>query len=152
MRNFVLYAQEIGTSGTNLAKLVNFQHFDAMCLCSKLIPYVVLFKVWNQKSFVCGKNFTHCTNFMKVMPETLLQYLVHFIFIFIYLGTVAPSVHENCFSGGRGINVFRLQRFDFSRKGGKSWCMFNIKFKVIPKLWSTRRYSPLPIVSFSYRY
>ena len=27
---------------------------------------------------------------------------VSFHFIFIYLGTVAPSVHENCFSGGRG--------------------------------------------------
>lgn len=26
----------------------------------------------------------------------------HFILIFIYLGTVVPSVHESCFSGGRG--------------------------------------------------
>ena len=25
-----------------------------------------------------------------------------FHFIFTYLGTIAPSVHENCFSGGRG--------------------------------------------------
>ena len=30
------------------------------------------------------------------------QTLPHSISIFIYLGTVAPSVHENCFSGGRG--------------------------------------------------
>ena len=29
-------------------------------------------------------------------------------FIFIYLGTVPPSVHENCFSGGRGIPVLQL--------------------------------------------
>ena len=69
-------------------------------------------------------------------------------FIFIYLGTVAPSVHENCFSGGRGTNVTTL-RFDSSLKGGKRWCLFNIKFKAIPKLRSTKRYSPLPIVSFS---
>ena len=68
---------------------------------------------------------------------------------FIYLGTVAPSVPKDCFSGGRGINVLRLQRFDSSLKGGKGWCLFNIKFKVIPNLWSTKRYSPLPIVSFS---
>ena len=58
----------------------------------------------------------------------------------MYLGTVAPSVHENWFSGGRGTNVFRLKRFDSSLKGGKSWCLFNIKFKVIPKLWSTKRF------------
>ena len=69
-------------------------------------------------------------------------------FIFIYLGTVAPSVHENCFSGGRGTNVTSL-RFDSSLKGGKRWCLFNIKFKSIPKLRSTKRYSPLPIVRFS---
>ena len=69
-------------------------------------------------------------------------------FIFIYSGTVAPSVHENCFSGGRGTNVTSL-RFDSSLKGGKRWCLFNIKFKAIPKLRSTKRYSSLPIVSFS---
>ena len=34
--------------------------------------------------------------------------VVFISFIFIYLGTVAPSVHDNCFSGGRGTNVFRL--------------------------------------------
>ena len=27
-----------------------------------------------------------------------MQFVFHFFFIFIYLGTVAPSVHENCFS------------------------------------------------------
>ena len=26
-------------------------------------------------------------------------------YIFIYLGTVAPSFHENCFSGGRDKNI-----------------------------------------------
>ena len=62
-----------------------------------------------------------------------------FHFIFIYLGKVAPSVHENCFSGGRGTNVTSL-RFDSSLKGGKRWCLFNIKFKSIPKLRSTKRY------------
>ena len=80
-----------------------------------------------------------------------MQRCISFHFIFIYLGTVAPSVHENCFSGGRGTNVTTL-RFDSSLKGGKRSCLFNIKFKAIPKLRSTKRYSPLPIVSFSQRY
>ena len=75
-------------------------------------------------------------------------HFISFHFIFIYLGTVAPSVYENCFSGGRGTNVTSL-RFDSSLKGGKKWCLFNIKFKAIPKLRSTKRYSSLPIVSFS---
>ena len=34
-----------------------------------------------------------------------LPFSFHFIF-FIYLGTVAPSVQENCFSGGRDLEVF----------------------------------------------
>ena len=29
-----------------------------------------------------------------------VAFIHSFHFIFIYLGTVAPSVHENCFSGG----------------------------------------------------
>ena len=38
-----------------------------------------------------------CVAFMHLTRKIVF----HFYFIFIYLGTVAPSVHENCFSGGR---------------------------------------------------
>ena len=72
---------------------------------------------------------------------------IHSFFIFIYLGTVTPSVHEKCFSGGRGTNVSSL-RFDSSLKGGKRWCLFNIKFKAILKLWSTKRYALCPLLVF----
>ena len=81
----------------------------------------------------------------RIIVTAATAFCLHFIsfhFIFIYLGTVAPSVHENCFSGGRGTNVTCL-RFHSSLKGGKGWCLFNIKFKAIPKLRSTKRYSPL---------
>ena len=37
----------------------------------------------------------------------------------------------------------------FFLKSGKGGRLFDIKFKVVPKLTSTKRYSPLPIISFS---
>ena len=40
--------------------------------------------------------------------------LYHFIFIFTYLGTVAPSVRGNCFSGGRG-NAFTNRKIDTTK-------------------------------------
>ena len=39
------------------------------------------------------------------MQFVYINGIIHYyfvLFIFTYLGTVAPSVHENCFSGGHG--------------------------------------------------
>ena len=59
-------------------------------------------KIWHKTRSTLSI-FRKCPFFlMKKVP-------FHFIFIFIYLGTVAPSVHENCFSGGRGIKRFQIK-------------------------------------------
>ena len=39
---------------------------------------------------------------------------ISFHFIFTYLGTVAPSVRGNCFSGGRG-NTFTNRKIDTTK-------------------------------------
>ena len=44
------------------------------------------------------------------LPKSNLE-LVFIHFIFTYLGTVAPSVHGNCFSGGRG-KTFTNRKID----------------------------------------
>ena len=54
----------------------------------------------------------------------------------------------NCFSGGRGKNIYKLQRFDSFLTGGKRWSLLNIALKAIPKLRSTERYSPVPLLLF----
>ena len=70
-----------------------------------------------------------------------------FHFIFIYLGTVAPSVHENCFSGGRGTNVTSL-RFDSSLKGGKRWCLLTSSSRLFQSLGPRKDIALCPLLVF----
>ena len=63
-----------------------------------------------------------CHEFAFSRP-TFRIFALSFHFIFVYLGTVAPSVHENCFSGGRcrldqnkriWVSLQELPKFDIS--------------------------------------
>ena len=70
-----------------------------------------------------------------------------FFFIFIYLGTVAPSVHENCFSGGRGTNVTSL-RFDSSLKVARDGACLTSSSRLFQSLDPRKDIALCPLLVF----
>ena len=56
-----------------------------------------------------------------------------FISFFIYLGTVAPSVQENCFSGGHVHYIFLMMKTG-QPSDGKKWKAGKAKFNFVGPL------------------